>query len=133
VFAVPHDQKRDAGGSKKRSVNKRSAERRDVRVQYPYRGVRGKGTVELNKDSEGSVLGKLIKRYLGNSNASLANWLMSRAKSEYALCLSIASINSWDFSNRMEKQKAIHLINCHYLEALSRDCKALSSVGNLNG
>lgn len=70
---------------------------------YPYRGVRGKGTVELTQDDADIILRKLIDRYLGKSNQKLSNWLMSRVENEYILKITPITINSWDFSNRMEK------------------------------
>lgn len=71
---------------------------------YPYHGVRGKGTVELLSQGAEHALQTLIDKYLGDTNASLANWLMSRVDDEYALKITPAILNSWDFSNRMEKQ-----------------------------
>jgi general stress protein 26 len=68
---------------------------------YPYRGVRGKGTVELVQDKASSVLGRLIKRYLGDSNSALSRWLMGRADDEYVLRVTPVRMNSWDFSSRM--------------------------------
>lgn len=69
----------------------------------PYKGIRGKGEVELIKNSGEIVLKKLIERYLGKSNSSLANWLLSRSKDEYAIKIHIHSMTSWDFSQRMTK------------------------------
>ncbi|QQD18373.1 hypothetical protein I6N98_00395 [Spongiibacter nanhainus] len=70
---------------------------------YPYWGVRGKADVELVQSNAEHILEKLIARYLGNSNAELATWLMSRADDEYAIKLTPTYVNAWDFSNRMEK------------------------------
>lgn len=70
---------------------------------YPYKGVRGKAEVELRKDDAEPVLKALINKYLGDSNSQLASWLLGRAKEEYAIKISPTFINSWDFSDRMEK------------------------------
>lgn len=71
---------------------------------YPYHGVRGKADIELlEKDGE-SVLEKVIDKYLEDSNQSLATWLMSRKKDEYAIKISPLSINAWDFSDRMDRK-----------------------------
>ena len=67
----------------------------------PYRGVRGKAVATLSSDSEGLLLGKLIDRYLGDSNQPLANWLLSRKADEIAICLQPKTLSSWDFSERM--------------------------------
>lgn len=69
----------------------------------PYKGVRGKGQVELIKEKGKVVLGKLIDRYLGDTNSSLATWLLSRSEDEYAIKINIKSITSWDFSQRMSE------------------------------
>lgn len=69
--------------------------------EYPYKGVRGKADIELLKDKSGDVLESLIKRYLGESNKELSDWLLSRREDEYAIKISPKCINSWDFSNRM--------------------------------
>jgi len=69
----------------------------------PYKGVRGKAQVELSMKDAGNVLGNLISKYLGSGNSKLASWLMSRADDEYVIKIKPALINSWDFSDRMEK------------------------------
>ncbi len=70
---------------------------------YPYRGVRGRGNVELFSERAEDILERLIDRYLGNSNAQLADWLLSRVEDEFAIRLSPVTINAWDFSDRMER------------------------------
>lgn len=69
----------------------------------PYRGVRGKATASLSSDSDGSLLSRLLDRYLGDSNPQLANWLLSRKADEIAICLQPKTLSSWDFSGRMSK------------------------------
>lgn len=71
--------------------------------EYPYKGVRGKATVELSKTDADNVLGNLISKYLGSGNSQLSSWLMSRADDEYVIRIIPSTINSWDFSDRMEK------------------------------
>lgn len=70
---------------------------------YPYHGVRGKANITLIRDAEVNILGKVIDKYLQGSNTKLANWLLSRQDEEYAIKITPISINSWDFSERMEK------------------------------
>ena len=68
----------------------------------PYKGVRGKGVVSLDKNKGPHVLQQLIERYLGNTNQALATWLNSRSADEYAIGIEIENINAWDFSSRMQ-------------------------------
>jgi nitroimidazol reductase NimA-like FMN-containing flavoprotein (pyridoxamine 5'-phosphate oxidase superfamily) len=70
---------------------------------YPYKGVRGKATVELSMGNAGDVLATLISKYLGRSNSQLSSWLMSRCNDEYAIKITPTFVSSWDFSDRMEK------------------------------
>lgn len=68
----------------------------------PYRGVRGKANIVVEKEGVESRLTRLIERYLGDTNQSLANWLLSRVVDEYAFILEPAWVTSWDYGNRME-------------------------------
>ena len=69
---------------------------------YPYKGVRGKATAVLSKQSAQQVMQRLIDKYLQQSNQKLATWLLSRIEHELVIELQIDSINAWDFSNRMQ-------------------------------
>jgi hypothetical protein len=71
--------------------------------EYPYKGVRGKAEVELSMNNAEKILNKLISKYLGSNNAKLSAWLMSRADDEYVINITPTLVNSWDFSDRMEK------------------------------
>jgi nitroimidazol reductase NimA-like FMN-containing flavoprotein (pyridoxamine 5'-phosphate oxidase superfamily) len=72
------------------------------RDQPPYRGVRGRGTVEVVEDAVAatSTLQSLIKRY-GQGGTDLESWLMRRADTEVALRISDLTVTSWDYSPRM--------------------------------
>jgi len=70
--------------------------------EYPYHGVRGKADTMLFEDSKENVLEKAIDKYLQGSNKKLSTWLLSRKQDEYAIKICPISINSWDFSERME-------------------------------
>ena len=48
----------------------------------PYQGVRGKAEVSSNPENAESTLRSLIDRYLGDTNQSLAKWLLSRVDDE---------------------------------------------------
>lgn len=68
----------------------------------PYCGVRGTGDVTLTKQGADEVLDSLLKRYLDETNASLADWLLSRVQQEYVIEIQPASISAWDYSSRMK-------------------------------
>jgi len=68
----------------------------------PYCGVRGKAEVTYNPDNAGTTLERMIDRYLGDSNQSLASWLLSRVDDELEFVLSPTWATSWDYGGRME-------------------------------
>ncbi len=72
-----------------------------ARDDPPYKGVRGQGEVTLERASAGVVLGSLIRRYLGDTDSSLAQWLLGRIDEEVVLRIRPSWITSWDFSARM--------------------------------
>ncbi len=51
--------------------------------------------------SAGVVLDSLIRRYLGGTDSSLAQWLLGRIDEEVVLRIRPSWITSWDFSARM--------------------------------
>ena len=69
----------------------------------PYKGVRGKADVTVDDEEVESKLRRLIHRYLGSSNHSLAHWLLSRSEDELAFVLEPQWLTSWDYSNRMTR------------------------------
>lgn len=70
--------------------------------QPPYKGVRGRGTIEVIKDpvQAGEVLRGLITRY-GQSGTDLERWLLSRVETEIAFRITDLEVVSWDYSPRM--------------------------------
>jgi len=72
----------------------------------PYKGVRGRGQVTLTHAGVEDTLHKLIDRYLGDSNDSLAKWLLDRKEEEYVIELSPSWITSWDYGHRMERNSS---------------------------
>lgn len=68
----------------------------------PYCGVRGDGDVTLTRDGAEEVLSSLLQRYLDGSNASLADWLLSRVDQEYVIEIQPAQVSAWDYSKRMK-------------------------------
>ncbi|MEM7279896.1 MAG: hypothetical protein AAF385_17455 [Pseudomonadota bacterium] len=71
----------------------------------PYMGIRGKADVSVSQSNVETRLNRLIERYLGNSNPSLANWLLSRVEHEYEFRLTPVWITSWDYSDRMDEPR----------------------------
>ncbi|PSQ19793.1 pyridoxamine 5'-phosphate oxidase [Halobacteriales archaeon QS_8_69_26] len=67
----------------------------------PYRGVRGRGTVEIEPDPEKAVLRDLLERYLGGTDSRLARRLLDEGREEVTLRIDPAKVYSWDFSDRM--------------------------------
>lgn len=68
----------------------------------PYCGVRGQARAALTREGAAALLQRLIERYLGDSNPTLADWLMSRADDEYAIRLDATWITAWDYRPRMQ-------------------------------
>jgi nitroimidazol reductase NimA-like FMN-containing flavoprotein (pyridoxamine 5'-phosphate oxidase superfamily) len=71
----------------------------------PYRGVRGSGSVTIAPDEDKETLRALIERYLGDTNAPLAERLLSPDREEVRLTLDVDRAYTWDFSNRMQARE----------------------------
>lgn len=68
----------------------------------PYRGVRGTGIAQiLPASSAADVLPRLIDRYLGDRESSLARWLLSRIDDEVAIRIGALRVTTYDFTSRM--------------------------------
>lgn len=70
--------------------------------QPPYCGIRGQARARIDETLGADILEKLIDRYLGDTNVSLANILRAKGESEVAIILKPLRIFTWDFSQRME-------------------------------
>lgn len=68
----------------------------------PYRGVRGRATVELDHQTGSATLDRLLIRYLGGISNPLGDRLRAHAEDEVCLRLRPVSMKSWDFGSRME-------------------------------
>ena len=68
----------------------------------PYKGVRGKANVSLEREGVEDVLQSLISRYLTAGNNGLADWLLSRVEQECVLRIQPQWLTSWDYSSRMK-------------------------------
>ena len=67
----------------------------------PYHGVRGQGRAALSPLGENDTLDRLVERYLGGAESSVANWLLSRKDEEVLITLSPTRLFSWDYRERM--------------------------------
>lgn len=69
--------------------------------QPPYCGVRGRAVAEIDPAPGPDVLGRLIDRYLGSRDNSLARRLLARSQDEVAIVLTPVQIFTWDYRQRM--------------------------------
>jgi hypothetical protein len=67
----------------------------------PYRGVRGTGVASIHPELAGEVLHRLIKKYQGDAETDLSQWLLSRLDREVAVKITALTLATWDFSGRM--------------------------------
>ncbi len=67
----------------------------------PYRGVRGRARVELDRAAGAAVLDRLLVRYLGSVDTPLGVRLRADAADEVCFRLRPVTITSWDFRRRM--------------------------------
>ncbi|MAT94887.1 MAG: pyridoxamine 5'-phosphate oxidase [Halioglobus sp.] len=67
----------------------------------PYRGVRGRGLAAVAPEGGGEMLERLLRHYLGSTESSLAQWLLSRAEDELLITLRPQHLFSWDYTERM--------------------------------
>ncbi len=82
--------------------------RRDPRVGFevspnepPYHGVRGQGLAELEPLDDESTLESLLQHYLGSSDNTLGQWLLSRSEEELLISVTPSRMFSWDYRERM--------------------------------
>jgi nitroimidazol reductase NimA-like FMN-containing flavoprotein (pyridoxamine 5'-phosphate oxidase superfamily) len=67
----------------------------------PYCGVRGQAIAALTEVGAGEELEQLLQRYLGGTESSLGNWLLSRRDDEVLISIEPQRIFSWDYRQRM--------------------------------
>ena len=67
----------------------------------PYHGVRGQGLVSLHEDGGAETLRSHLHHYLGGTDSSLAQWLLSRAEDELLVRVQVTRMFSWDYRQRM--------------------------------
>jgi nitroimidazol reductase NimA-like FMN-containing flavoprotein (pyridoxamine 5'-phosphate oxidase superfamily) len=66
----------------------------------PYMGVRGAGRATIEADGK-PVLCDLIDRYLGTTEAEMAQWLLREDREEVSLRIEPTQLHTWDFTPRM--------------------------------
>jgi hypothetical protein len=71
----------------------------------PYRGVRGTGVASIHPELAGEVLHRLIKKYQGDAETDLSQWLLSRLDKEVAVKITALTLATWDFSGRMGESR----------------------------
>ena len=69
--------------------------------QPPYCGVRGQALATIDHDRGLEILGRLLKRYLGNTDNDLARQLLNRSVAEVAIRLTPQRYHTWNFTDRM--------------------------------
>ncbi len=69
--------------------------------QPPYCGVRGRAVAEIDPALGPEMLGRLIDRYLGGRDSSLARRLLARSQDEVAIVLTPVQVFTWDYRQRM--------------------------------
>ena len=67
----------------------------------PYYGVRGTGRARVTREGGAEELERLIDRYLGDRDSSLAKWLLSRADREVLIAIEVLGVSAWDYRERM--------------------------------
>ena len=74
----------------------------------PYCGIRGQAKARIDHLIGAEVLKKLLVRYLGFIENSLARKLLAKRDSEVAIILEPSQIFTWDFSDRMRNLNNIY-------------------------
>ncbi len=69
----------------------------------PYYGLRGYADAEIQSAGAAELLEKLIVKYLGDTNSSLARHLLEKSHSEVMITLKPRSIFTWDYRERMSR------------------------------
>ena len=68
----------------------------------PYFGVRGQAEASIHQENAGALLERLIDKYLGTRDSSLALNLLKRVADEVAIRIDPVSVYSWDYRSRMQ-------------------------------
>ncbi|KAB1198152.1 MULTISPECIES: pyridoxamine 5'-phosphate oxidase family protein [Haloferax] len=71
----------------------------------PYRGVRGRGVATVEPDDEKRLLKRLVHRYLGSDDSTLAQRLLSPDRDEVTIRMRPTKLHTWDYTSRMRSKK----------------------------
>ena len=74
----------------------------------PYCGVRGQAVASIEADIGGTILEKLLERYLGRTDNPLARTLLKKSDTEVAIILEPKQVFTWDFTSRMSNIPAVN-------------------------
>jgi nitroimidazol reductase NimA-like FMN-containing flavoprotein (pyridoxamine 5'-phosphate oxidase superfamily) len=69
--------------------------------QPPYCGVRGRAMAAIEPAAGPETLERLVDRYLGGRDNSLARWLLARSQHEVAIVLTPVQVFTWNYQQRM--------------------------------
>ena len=67
----------------------------------PYMGVRGAGRADIEADGGKEALRDLVDRYLGTTEAEMAQWLLAEDREEVTISIEPTRLYTWDFTPRM--------------------------------
>jgi hypothetical protein len=67
----------------------------------PYCGIRGQAKAKIDDSLGIEILERLLVRYLGGTESTLAKKLLANSDTEVAIVLDPVRVFTWDFSNRM--------------------------------
>ena len=67
----------------------------------PYFGLRGYGEAEIYSNGAVELLEKLIVKYLGSTDSTLAQKLLSNSSTEVIIKVQPKSLFAWDYRDRM--------------------------------
>lgn len=67
----------------------------------PYFGLRGQGTAELSPLGDSPILQNLLQTYVGDTDSSFSQWLLSRSDEEIIISVRPHRLYSWDYRKRM--------------------------------
>lgn len=68
----------------------------------PYMGVRGAGRATVTDDGGKETLRDLVDRYLGTTEAEMAQRLLADDREEVTIAIEPTRLYTWDFTPRME-------------------------------
>ena len=68
----------------------------------PYHGVRGRGSASCTHAPDNNTLVRLLTRYTGGTDNTLAKRLLNRSEPETLIQLDVDWCTSWDFGPRMD-------------------------------